>query len=94
MQACESCHALTGSLTAILAETINENCVGLLTVYCSIGGVVALTVLLECHTDCSIRVYRSWQNFQWLKVIQPKLDWLDRLLQPCSHSCISSRLQV
>ena len=47
-------HAPTGnfeSLTAILAETI----VRLLTVYCSIGGI-AYTVLLECHTDCSIRV--------------------------------------
>jgi len=43
------------SLTAILAETIAR----LLTAYCTIGGV-ALTVLLECHIDCSIRISRSF----------------------------------
>ena len=49
------------SLTAILAEAINGNC-KIINSLLLIGGVV-LTVLLECHTDCSIRVSRSFAKF-------------------------------
>ena len=63
MWGCESCHAPTGNFWEFDSNSVwNYHIVKLLTIYCSIGGV-ALTVLSECHIDCSIRVSRSFAKF-------------------------------